>query len=241
MSSISLDAFDAKSKSALSLSSFEQSFDANPSKFFYPRKKCPVCKGPRCLCNCLIIEGFEPDVKKMLLAGIKEFEDEVDAFFLLCQNNLAGTESETFFKTEEDEDGKVPEDYIIEQSDIINQIYEDVLTQYENKDEIKSLLVRYSIESTRAFDLKNGLTGPDEFNLDCYFNFLCWRDFESDVITSRITEPETPMQKPDAKPVAKKQAVFRIKERIELDEKLELNRKLKAWAKSTIKLLKSMR
>jgi uncharacterized protein YfeS len=39
---------------------------------------------------------------------------------------------------------------------------------------------------------------------------------------------------------AEKKAGFRIKERIELDEKLELNRKLKAWAKSTKKLLKSM-
>jgi hypothetical protein len=236
MSSISLDAFDAKSKSALSLSSFEQSFDVNPSKFFFPRQKCKICMNPDAKCKCCKVEGFEPDAEKMLLAGIKEFENEVDSFFLLCQNSLAGPESETLFKTEEDEDGNEPEDKIIEQSDLVNQMYENVLSQFENKDEIKSLLVRYSIESTRAFDLKNGFTGPDTFNLDGYFNFLCWSDFELDrKIEAEEKEELNKKLKAYANPSG-----FRIKERIELDEKIELNKKLKAWAKSTIKMLKSM-
>jgi hypothetical protein len=137
MNSFSLDAFDAKLKSALSLYNSFETPDANASKY--------------------------PDIYDM-----------VDYFFFLCQNNLAGPESESLFKTEEDEEGREPDDYILEQA-------ETVLCEYRiiaYTDEKKSPVHKYIIMMSRAFDLKNGFTGPDEFPIDNYFDFLISADFK---------------------------------------------------------------
>jgi hypothetical protein len=137
MNSFSLDAFDAKLKSALSLNSSLKSSDAKASR--------------------------DPTIFEM-----------VDIFFLICQNNLAGPESESLFKTEADEEGLEAEDYILEEAST-------VLTEYKivaYTDEKKSEVHKYIIMMSRAFDLKNGFTGPSEFPIDNYFDFLISVDFE---------------------------------------------------------------
>jgi hypothetical protein len=137
MNSFSLDAFDAKLKSAHSLNSSLLSSDAKASR--------------------------DPTIF-----------DCIDIFFLVCQNNLAGPESKTLFKTERDEEGLEADDYILEEA-------ETVLTEYKivaYTDEKKSEIHKYIIMMSRAFDLKNGFTGPDEFPIDNYFDFLISDDFK---------------------------------------------------------------
>ena len=137
MSSFSLDAFDAKLKSALSLYNSFETPDANASK-------------------------------------TTDIYDMVDYFFSICQNNLAGPESETLFKTEEDEEGLEAEDYILKQAETVLDEYKIIAYT----DEKKSKIHKYIMMMSRTFDLKNEFTGPDEFPIDGYFDFLTSADFK---------------------------------------------------------------
>jgi len=191
MSSISLDAFDAKSKSALSFSEWEKNFDANPSAFFFPRKKCPVCKGPRCLCNCLIIEGFEPDANT---AGITEEE-------------TSEPEPETPMQKP---DAKKP-------SHPSHKEYLDALAYIEkNKNN--------SAPFTSFDQVKESMKNLQIIKA-CHRANDAFLKEENKKARIRIEKERE----------AEKQA------EIEAEEKRVFNRKLKAWAKSTITLLKSMR
>ena len=185
MSLISLDAFDAKSKSALSLSAFNESFDANPSGFFYPLKKCPACKGTRCKCNCCIVEGFDSDANT---AGITEPESPMQK-----------------------PDVKKPSHP----------------TQKQYLDAVAS--IKKSEAGTRT-----PFTSFEEV-AQCFKNLgiikACHRA-ENDFLKK---ENEMARIRIEKEREAEKQA------EIEEAEKEEYNKKLKAWAKSTQKLLKSMR
>lgn len=110
-----------------------------------------------------------PDVKPSKREPIFNL---IDSFFLFCEENRADPDSETTWKTEEDEEGLEAEDKIIEQAENITLLYESLV----DSDEIKSKIRKYIVKQVDLFNFKNE-EAIEYLYFDNYFEFLTSDDF----------------------------------------------------------------
>jgi hypothetical protein len=136
MNSFSLDAFDAKSNSALSVNSSLKTLDANASK------REPIF-------------------------------DWIDSFFLFCEENKSVADDGKMWKTEEDEEGKEAEDYIMEQAEKITLVYE-IIADYDG---IKSKIRKHVLKCVDAFNSKNEEV-YGKLYFDEYLEFMIGTDYD---------------------------------------------------------------